>query len=206
MKTRIVIVLLTTILAACAPVTTPTPTAVSPTITPTATFAISTPSPYPTQPPIPIMTPDAIQVERWKEYQAELAKVITCDSGHDCPNYEHALCEWDILGRADRDVYVWALCDALGASNRKPALIHLNEDGSIRNVEVPINGPSWDSDILRLFPADVREKVDSYFSSYYSFNSGRANELRIHLLYRQTHPEEPPLIVLSAMPITTPTP
>jgi hypothetical protein len=113
--------------------------------------------------------------------------MILCDSGHDCPYYEFALCEWDILGQSGQEVYVWAICDSPHAGNRKPAVIHLEADGSIGNVEVPIGGSSWDSDLLRLFPTDVQEKLDLYYFLTCPY-CGRPEILRIHLQYRQTHP------------------
>jgi len=186
---------------------TPVSTTVSPTPIPTSTFipAIVTPSPLPTQPIIPVITPDPIQVERWKEYQTELAKLVLSQAGDIFPDYESALCEWDILGRSDREVYVWARCFAPHAGDTKPAVIHLETDGSIQKVEVPFHGSAWESVIQKLFPADIQEKIEGYFDSA-SSNSGRAEELRIHLLYRLTHPDVPPLIILSVIPTTTPTP
>lgn len=201
MKAQTIIILLVIILVACTPAVTLVPTEMSPPkkLTPTAeVIATVTPSPMPAQPTFAAITPDTIQVERWKEYQAELAKAITCDSGHGCPDYEHALCEWDILGQSDQVVYVWAMCETLHAGNRKPAVIHLKVDGSIQNVKVPV-GSSWASDVLGLFPAYVREKIDLYYSPSCPY-CGRPEVLRTQLQYRQTHPEEPPLIVLSATP------
>lgn len=207
MKLRMIIVLLVTILTSCAlvPTETFTPTVIftlnppTPTGTPEVVPSM-TPSPMPTQPAIIFITPDTIQVERWKEYQAELAKAITCDSGHDCPNYEYALCEWDILGRSNQEVYVWAQCIGPNASGRKPAIVYLDADGSIQKVRVAgYKGLFFD---LELFPLDVQEKITLYYSSSCTY-CGRPEELRVHLQYRQTHPEVPPLIILSAMPTAT---
>lgn len=163
----------------------------------TPDFITITPSPLPTQATIPIITPDAIQVERWREYQTELAKLVLSQAGTVSPYYKEALCEWDILGKSNQKVYVWAKCFAPNAGNTKPALIHLANDGSIQKVEVPYNGSSWDSTIQKLFPLEVQEKINEYFNLD-SLNLGRPEELRLHLLYRTTHPEEPPLVVLSA--------
>ncbi len=201
-------------LAACAPAVTPasteTPipistfTPVPPTTTPTLEFTPIPATVMPTQPPIPIITPDAIQVERWKEYQTELAKLVLAQhSSQEIPFNEAALCEWDILGRSNQEVYVWAMCSAPGSGSTKPAVIHLELDGSIQKVQVPFHGSGWESAIQKLFPADVREKIDLYFNLS-SLNSGRVEELRMHLGYRRTHPEVPPLTILSAM--STPTP
>jgi hypothetical protein len=188
------------------PPETSTPTAASPTLIPTSTLTAVTmiPSPLPTEPIIPVITPDPIQVERWKEYQTELAKFVLSDSGAEFPLYKDALCEWDILGRSGQELYVWAVCARPGSLGEKPAVIYLETDGSIRDVKVVFHGSSWGSTIRELFPADVQEKIYLYSSS--SPFSGRPLDMRVHLEYRLKHPEEAPLIVLSAMSIDTPTP
>jgi hypothetical protein len=176
----------------------PTATLLPSTFTPTATTIHPTPSPFPTLQPPPVFTPDATQVERWQEYQTELIKAVL--SGYDPVLYDSALCEWDILGRSDQEVYVWALCATLGGGNASlPAVISLSTAGSVQNVEVPeINNSTWDSQILKMFPADVREKFGLYTGD--SLFLGRIKEMINHIQYRETHPEEPPLIVLSATP------
>jgi hypothetical protein len=206
LKTRFILAFLAILLASCAPALMPVPTETpapsTPTYTPTPQGPTFTPTPeftnilatvMPTQPPIPILTPDAIQIEKWKEYQTALAKVLLTGYnsalGNDPDLYKYALCEWELLGRSDQEVYVWAVCDGVSV----PALIHLGTGGDIENVEVPGINSSWGSDIRRMFPVHVREKFN-----YYEF--GRAREMSTHLEWRRTHPEEPPLIVLSATP------
>jgi len=144
-------------------------------------------------------------VERWSEYQTELAKLVLSQAGDIFPDYENALCEWDILGHSDQKVYVWAWCSAPHAGDSKPAVIYLNMDGSIQKVEVPFHGSAWDLTIQSLFPVDIREKIDKYFYDS-STNSGRAEELRLHLLYRQEHPDVPPLVIFFAIPTPMPIP
>ncbi len=167
-----------------------------PTATPTATIAVILPTPYPTQSPfIPFMTPDAIQAARWKEYQIALAKSILSFLPP-----EEVLCEWDILGQSSQEVYVWADCAVPGKGNDGlPAVIHLNADNSVQNAEVPRRGSGWNADVQRMFPADVREKFGLDFANYI-FHRTRKEEMLQHLIYRATHPEVPPLIVLSATP------
>ncbi len=178
-----------------------TQTALPPTLTPTATFVYPTPSPIPTLPPIG-MTPDPTQVEGWKEYQTELAKVLLYDYGPDA--YKDAVCEWDILGSSEQEVYVWAWCvrtppfDGHGSSG--PAVIYLHEDKSIEHVEVPGHGSTAEANFQKMFPEDIREKLELYYFNVCVY-CGRPEELRIHLLSRQTHPEEPPLIVLGVTPM-----
>jgi len=254
MKTRILIALIAVILAACAPAQTgtadiqntaiaaawtdafltqtamPTATLPPPTVTPTATYVVFLATPPPTQAPISILTPNPIQVERWQEYQSELAKVLFSYSFPHILIYydpEGALCEWDILGHSDREMYLWAHCksaDGLGGMSG-PTLIYLKPDGSIR--EVKYSNPEEDphnSELLvydlHLFPIDIQEAFCLYYFfgfvpqckpiiPDYQGNDGlppRARLLFDHLKYRRTHPEEPPLVVLSAMPMATPTP
>ena len=145
------------------------------------------------------MTPNAIQVERWKEYQTELAKYVLSDAGTMFTNYEHALCEWDILGQSNQEVYVWAVCSDFNSLAEKPAVIYLEANGSIRDVKFVFHGYQWDSRIQELFPKDVQEKIHLYEVSEpgTSLSVGSTN-MRKHLECRRTHPEEPPLVVLSA--------
>ncbi len=194
MKIKTYVTLLFFFLAACAPVVTSAPTeplvpsAVPPTFTPTATI-IYAPSPSPTQPSPPILTPDVIQVARWKEYEDALAKAFFSSLAP-----ESFLCEWDILGRSGLEVYVWVICDVLqgGRGASAPAVIYLNSGGFIQNVKILGKSSDYSSDILKL-PTDVQQKLD-----FYRF--GREKVLWEHLEWRRTHPEEPPLIVFSATP------
>ena len=106
------------------------------------------------------------------------------------------------LGRSDsgREIYVWTLCAGVGPSGISsaasvPALIHIERNGAIHSVEIPGDGTLYAQDIVRMFPAEVRDKFDLY-------NSGRTGEFEEHLEWRRTHPGAPPLIILN----TTPTP
>ena len=192
MKPLWIFILLVT-LSACGqqtialPTGTHIPTIISPTPVPTSTLEplpdIVEPTITPTQPGEALITPDGMQVERWREYQIALAKNVLA---HLPP--EEVLCEWEILGRSGSDVYVWAVCRGTVGGGSVPAVIHLETDGAIKSVERAIN---WSADIPRLFPPDVIEKFTHY-------QGGRARELREHIEWRRTYPEEPPLIILSA--------
>ncbi len=199
MKIRIIPALLVLALTACAPAVTPAPTSTStPTATPpTDTTILILSTPTPTQPQfIPIMTPDAYQVEHWKEYQEALAKKIIVSD-----YVPFALCEWDILGRANQEVYVWVVCAAPAERSYAFAVIHLAANGAVQTVEAPYNGDGWAADVQRMFPSDVREKIASYDPNHYI-----TQEMLSHIEWRRTHPDEPPLIVLSATPTAIPTP
>jgi hypothetical protein len=167
------------------------------TLTPTPEFTPITPTVMPTQAFVPVMTLDAVQVERWQKYQTELAKVVLY--GYSPEAYKEAFCEWDILGRSGQEVYVWAECVTWEGNRSLPTVIHLETNGSVQKVSVPaINNLTWDSQIRKMFPADVREKFSLYMGGYPT--TWRTQELINHLQYRETHPSEPPLIVLSATP------
>jgi hypothetical protein len=184
----------------------------------------------PTQPPPPIFTPDATQVERWKEYQTELAKVLFSfdpehPEGYDPEAYKNALCEWDILGQSSQEMYVWAECAPSSELGHlmNPAIIYLESDGSIREVNVSRAGTDPRTQFavydLHLFPISVQEKLCLYYfyltpqctniTPDYVFSpylQPRLGVLLSHLEYRKGQAEEPPLIVLSATPAVFPTP
>lgn len=183
--------------AAALPSETSTPTALPPTpvLTSTLIHPIIAPSPLPlqTQPIIPAITADSIQVERWKEYEAALAKALFPSSF--IPG--KFLCEWEILGRSDLEVYVWTVCMSIfsvGSAGLPyhgsiPAVIHIQADGSVQSVEIPRAGTNYASDIRQMFPPDAQER---YFEGLM-----HVQELTDHLNWRREHPEEPPLIVLN---------
>jgi hypothetical protein len=207
-----------------------TPVPPTTTQTPTPEFVTVPATVMPTQPPPPILTPDTIQVERWKEYQTELAKVLFAfdpkREEYDPERYKDALCEWDILEQSGQEIYVWAECisaDGL-ALRSNPAVIYRELDESIREVEVvrAEADPRTQFAVydLQLFPMSIQETLCLYYffgtvpqcssiTSNYVPNIGPSARERVlvsHLEYRLTYPGEPPLIVLSAVLTATPTP
>ena len=179
-------------LAACGkqavvlPTGTSLPTAVSPTSVPTSTLIpiTFTPSPLPTE-PIIALTPNPTQLERWREYEAALGKAIFKEA-------TLVLCEWEIVGQSDQEVYVWAVCTNMDGTGSVPAVIYLNPDGTVQSAAYTGNIPgiTFTDALRKLFPADVREK----------FRYIDVGDMSVHLERRRTHPEEPPLIVLSVTP------
>ncbi len=217
LRINFIVVLLVIILTSCAPETeaissetlaptsklapssTPIPTLAStpifetgtePTLLPTQLTALAP------QPTILVLTPDADQVERWQEYEAALGKKLL---GKD-PFVDETLCEWNILGRDEREVYVWAVCtgtNPVGDEGFFPTssiavVIYLNEENDIEGVDKPAAG-SYAADIRNMFPPEIQEMIFDHI--LYD------DRLLVHLEYRREHPE-PPLIVLE----TTPTP
>jgi hypothetical protein len=203
MKLLLMVILLV-ILSACGqqtvvlPTETPIPTVVSPTPVPTFTLipVTVTPSPLPTQPIIPMLTPDTIQLERWKEYEDALAIAIFPSSF--IPG--EFLCDWEILGRSDQEVYVWAVCTSIFSiegvgvpyGGSIPAVIHIGADGAVQSVEIPGGGTDYASDIRKMFPHDAQERIFGHLINFQGLTD--------HLNWRREHPEEPPLIVLIATP------
>jgi hypothetical protein len=164
----------------------PTNTPLPPTATPTATIVYPTPSPYPTEAPITFaITPDATQVERWEEYQFALALELV--QGHGI-----AFCEWEILGQSGNEVYVWAVCAAPNYEAYRPVVISLGPDGSIQQTDSPIMySSSTETEIKKLFPPDIQEKIAAIdYDKAFIYTS--------HINWRRSHPEVPPLIILSA--------
>jgi|GEM_PF-1317564 len=177
------------------------PTTVLSTVVPTSTLIpiTITPSPLPTEPFVPIITLDANQAGRWREYEDSLARNLLPDLSP-----EDVLCEWEILGQTDMEMYIWAKCmsvnsiattskgTAIFLSSSTPAVVHLGIDGTIQNVEVPGAGSDYAHDIRELFPLDVQERIFNDLINY--------RRLSEHIEKRRMYPEEPPLIVLSSTP------
>ena len=80
----------------------------------------------------------------------------------------------------------------LPLNSTMPVVIHIQADGSVESAEIPGGGTHYAADIRQMFPADAANK---YFDELIHFQ-----ELTDHLNWRREHPEEPPLIVLSATP------
>ena len=210
MKVQMAITLLAVILASCTSLVTHTPTETPiPTIafTPVITTPISnstfipippTASPIPTEPTITVITPDSAQLERWGEYEIALAtKLLDFALANGL-----VLCEWELLGQTNLEVYVYAYCMAtvpVGEESSNlpaadvPAVIHLDVDGAIQSVEIPGAGTLYARDIRRMFPPDAQERIFHNLIDY--------KRLGDHLRWRIEHPGEPPLIVLSATPM-----
>lgn len=175
---------------------------VSPTTLPTSTFisVAVTPSPLPTQSLISYITPDSIQVERWMEYEKALATKLLPPN----PLRGEVLCEWELLGRYSQEVYVWAFCQSPPYSENLPpsiasvpAVIYLDEDGAVQDVQKPGSGTAYASDISKLFPPNIQEIILSHLID--------TSQMEAHINLRRENPV-PPLVILSAIPDSTTTP
>ena len=109
---------------------------------------------------------------------------------------DKVLCEWELSGQSGQEVYVWAVCKETTPVAEisqyffpvasVPAVIYLGADGTVQNVEIPEYGSNYLSDIRRMFPLDVQKRIADI------------GKMEDHIEWRRIHPEEPPLIVLSA--------
>jgi len=84
----------------------------------------NTPVLTPTSTPSPLVTPT--DIPRWMMYEAALLKATI--------GKEDGLCEWALLGTAEKEVYVWVKCKLrwpIGTVMSVPAAIYLGEDGEI---------------------------------------------------------------------------
>ena len=121
--------------------------------------------------------------------------------------YEHALaleilgtsdaiCEWEILGQKNQEVYVWAVCQIsdlnIGSAASLPAVIYLRINGNIEKVQVPGDGTQYGIEIRKMFPTELQDRIFKQSVN----NAGMWS----HIQLRQKHPEAP-LIVLSGVPL-----
>ena len=208
MKTKLITIFLTIVVTSCVPVVEPTSMKSStpsttatlipiPLITDTPLLATKTsPSPtdLPTQPisTYAVITPDPAELERWQEYEEALGNAI----------YERVLrtdiiCEWQIVGRAEREVYVWVACsgfrpyDSILTTFTQCAVVYLGADGEVQGIGTIENtsGSSYGDIRRKLFPPGIYERCVNT----------PADRMWEHLESRRENPELP-LIVLDATP------
>jgi len=75
-----------------------------------------------------------------------------------------AECGWEILGEADRETYLWAICQSpSGTAVSAPAVVYWtkSETGTrrIREVQMPRDGSFYGEDVRELFPPEVQERI-----------------------------------------------
>ena len=126
---------------------------------------------------------------RWAEYESALVHKFL-------PEGKQGVCEWEVLGQAAQDIFVWAVCQGNSPSSEPtgmsaPAVIHLAADGQIQTVTVPRDGAFYSQDVKMLFPRELHERI---------FSHTLAPEIESHLQTRIAHPDVPPLIVLTSTP------
>lgn len=164
----------------------PTPTVTTAPPLPTAT---ASQPPTATAPPSPTAAPE---YARWKAYQEALSTAFLPADGTD----GDGVCEWELLGRVKREVYVWAMCqtagDPEGAAVSAPAVLNLDERGNIRCVDMPRDGALYGPDVRELFPGQVQQVI---------FNREvDTQKMWVHIQKRHQTPQ-PPLIVQLKTPL-----
>ena len=126
---------------------------------------------------------------RWSEYETALVAEWL-------PLAPHGLCEWDLLGQAPGEAYVWAYCVAMGTEVETavsaPAAVRIGADGRVTGVEVPGDGTNYAPDIRRLFPADVQALIFAH--------TGDTGAWAASLAARRVH-AGPPLIAVQGTPL-----
>lgn len=71
-----------------------------------------------------------------------------------------ALCEWEVWGRAQQTLYVWALCESAGGTATSvPAVVHLGAEGHVEGVDIPRDGSYYGQDLRSLFPPKVQARI-----------------------------------------------
>lgn len=132
----------------------------------------------------------ATSVPRWAEYELALAHKFL-------PEEIMGVCEWDILGQAEQDVFVWAVCQGNSPNSglmgmSAPAVIHLATDGQVQTVTVPRDGTLYSQDVEALFPHELQKQI---------FAHTIQPEIERHLQMRIAQPNTPPLIALTRTPL-----
>ena len=75
-------------------------------------------------------------------------------------NDSGALCEWEVWGRGEQVLYLWAVCEsASGSAVSAPAVAYLDGQGGVAAVNMPGDGTHYGPDVRRLFPPQVQERI-----------------------------------------------
>ena len=171
-----------------------TKTPIPPTESLPPTQPTATGSPLPQTPLPTLILPDSTYLENWREYQRALGSTLFPFLTPD-----DILCEWEILGQADTEDYLWVKCMSIslvGDSNSGhysasiPAVMRFDHDGMVLEVEVPGAGSLYAKDIRRLFPIDIQERIFNKLINYQQYSD--------HLEKRLLQTDIPPLIIVVA--------
>jgi hypothetical protein len=130
--------------------------------------------------------------DRWMLYEDALAARLLSIPLERGAGY----CEWEILGQEGQEVYLWAICqvadDPDGAATSAPVVVTLANYGGIERVDMPRDGTLYGEDIRAMFPKELQNII---------FDQNVDVEgMWAHIQSRHANPE-PPLIVLSGMPL-----
>ena len=74
-------------------------------------------------------------------------------------NDAKAWCEFEVWGREENTLFVWALCEARsGTAASVPAVIGIKNDKAI-GVKIPRDGGNYAQDVKALFPEVVQRRI-----------------------------------------------
>jgi hypothetical protein len=74
-------------------------------------------------------------------------------------NDAKAWCEFEVWGREENTLFVWALCEARsGTTVSAPAVIGIKNDKAI-GVKIPRDGGNYAQDVKALFPEAVQRRI-----------------------------------------------
>lgn len=139
-----------------------------------------------------VITPEPAELERWQEYEEALGNAI-----YERVPREDIMCEWLIMGRVEREVYVWVACSGFRPYDSKLttftqcAVVYLGAGGEVQRVGTTENTPGSPAENRRkLFPPGIYERCVHT----------PTDRMKKHLESRRENPE-PPLIVLDATPM-----
>ena len=70
-----------------------------------------------------------------------------------------AWCEFEVWGRDENTLFVWALCEARsGTSASVPAVVGIKDDKAI-SIKIPRDGANYAQDVKALFPEAVQRRI-----------------------------------------------
>ncbi|MFO7943537.1 MAG: hypothetical protein R6U51_04465 [Anaerolineales bacterium] len=139
----------------------------------------------------PTVEPTAPGGTPWKRVQCALASALLSPPGQK----SRGICEWQILGKSDAEVYLWAMCQAAGEPEgpavSAPVVIRLDQSGRIVGVDVPRDGELYGPDVRELFPSSIQEVIFSHNID--------TDAMWAHIQKRHKTPQ-PPLVVQEKTP------
>jgi hypothetical protein len=157
-----------------------------------------TPPPQPSRlAPLPSSTPTPAGQIPWRQYELALLRASVRDI--------NGRCEWELIGHAEREVFVWAKCQSSSDEPTImsfPAVIYISLNGKISGAQLPRDGNDFLPSMNKLFPPEVVKTIVLVH---------RFPIADLDHIAARTHPLDPPLIIAlgTAMPpaaIATPTP
>lgn len=125
------------------------------------------------------VTPPALPTASPAPSQAEIEPALARAF---LPPDDGGVCRWDVLGRSEEEIYVWATCRGTSpphSAMSAPAVIYLDGVGHIRDVKLPSDGDAYAASIRKLFPPAIQKLVFNYPQLAPSPTAGEQSERRL---------------------------